>query len=124
MKACQRDVKNAAEIISSLLSKFVVAVLVATIEGSRHSRMGVQGLGRPVSLLVSLPIGGWCARMHDHALPRRPVALYFLSFVGFCEPLRFHAIAQKGLEIRCSIRLSYGPTDEASIIQPIHEKAS
>ncbi len=32
--------------------------------------------------------------------------------------------ATTGLEIRCSIRLSYGPKDESSITQPIHKKAS
>jgi hypothetical protein len=32
--------------------------------------------------------------------------------------------ATLGLEIRCSIRLSYGPPGESSITQPIHKKAS
>ena len=32
--------------------------------------------------------------------------------------------ATLGLEIRCSIRLSYGPSEKSSINQPIHKKAS
>jgi hypothetical protein len=112
---------DAAEIISNRLSDFVAATMIATMTAGRHSGMAVQGLTAGWSSSgVPSPIRWWhyrwqfelegdafgCVTMHSVLRATLRVFSILRAFVNRFASMQ---LAQKGLEIRCSIRLSYGP---------------